>query len=269
MNNTKNQHFVPRMYLKGWVNSNGKIYAVNDGEASFKKFMGLKGVGYLHYCYRLLPISLKEMALIYTSIDKMPEFMHEKMYNLIGPICEFCLRKTTFEDSLLSTKMDFVSNNVIEKLFGFSETDVGGYFINLRNGDTSFWKNKSERLSVVIFICFQFHRTPKRKLDALNSMNSMKDEYQNCWPILQIVLALSLAYSSEWKLTMLINNANESFITSDNPTILLDRVKDVIPTNNKIYMPISPKYAIIVEDNQIQTAENVVEKEVQEEEVVI
>lgn len=189
--------------------------------------------------------------------------MRVNVYNLIGPICDFCLCKTIFEDSFLSKKIDIASNNVIEKLLSFSEGDADKYLIKLRNGDAAFWKNNNERLPMLIFIFFQYFRTPKREYDAFNSI---PDEYKNCWPILQIVLALNLVYSSEWILTILINNTNNPFVTSDNPTINLDQVNNATPMGNKIYMPISPKYAIIIENCQI--AGNVVEKGVQEEEVI-
>lgn len=251
MNKVRKQHYVPRMYLRGWATDN-QIYCLRN-----KKIFNsaLENVAQRRDYYRLELITEDGLDLINFLIEKTPDVLKMQFKEIIEllrtiPII-FGNIKSLASNEYVKEIADTAINDTIEKLLSEIEGNAAPIIDELRSGNAEFWINENLFLDFLLFIAFQFVRTPKQESNAKQAMGEM---YESCWGIISILLALILVARinenyENWTLSLLINQTDLSFITNDNPAINLSKVDGKEVLDFDLYMPISPQYAIRLNKN--------------------
>ena len=196
--------------------------------------------------------------------DKIPEYMRKELEQL-------------------KTKNDILAKNIVEERHGEAETQAVKWLNALINKDLDFFDFEKPMVTVndhltnegynfVLFVCMQYFRTKKtieRHSGALkkslenpewnNILPHYKIDIQNIDPenitphflrLNEMATAFAL-WTSKANLTLLMNDTNCPFITSDQPVINLkadyqNRGKEV--EGLVFYYPISPHLAITIND---------------------
>lgn len=251
MNKVRKQHYVPRMYLRGWATDN-QIYCLRN-----KKIFNtaLENIAQRRDYYRLESITEDGLALIHSVIEKVPD-IHKVQYKEIIELLRtipisFDIIKSTTSDENIREIADTAINDTIEKLLSNIEGNAAPFIEELRSGKADFWNNEELFLDFLLFIAFQFVRTPKQESNAKTAMGEL---YENCWGILSIIIALILGARinesyENWTLFLLMNQTDLPFITSDNPAINLSKIQNEEVLDFDLYMPISSIYAIRLSRN--------------------
>lgn len=246
MNKVRKQHYVPRMYLRGWATDN-QIYCLRNKKIFIS---ALENVAQRRDYYRLEIITEEGLALIHAMIENTPDTLKVQFKEIIEllraiPI-SFGIIKSIASNDNAKEISDIAINDTIEKLLSGIERNAAPFMCELRSGNAEFWNNENLFLDFLLFIAFQFVRTPKQENKAKQAMGEM---YESCWGIISILLALILVARinesyENWTLSLLINQTDLPFITNDNPAINLSKVASEEVLDFDLYMPISPQYAI-------------------------
>lgn len=248
MNKKRKQHYVPRLYLRGWA-VNNQIYTLRDKDIFLT---ALENVANKRDFYRLNPITKDGLQLIETFLKDIPPAVKEKFKELIDLLSvisnSFHSIKENINLDAVQKEADNLLNDLVENLYAQIEGDAIPYIENLRDGDANFGNNEDVFLDFVTFLCFQYTRTDCMRENALNSM---PEKYKSSWGILRILIALSIIgkinYEYEdWTFELLNNRTTLPFITGGQPVINLCQVEGEEVKEMILYYPVSPKYAIIV-----------------------
>lgn len=267
MNKTRKQHYVPRTYLRGWTNEN-KIFCLRENVV-FP--VAIENIAQQRDYYRLKPITEEGLMLIQHFIKDIPESFNTQFKEIINMLSNIpptfeAIKKVSNNESVTELA-DIIINDTVEKLHSQIEGAATQYLEEIRTGSIEFWKDENLFLDFLVFISFQYTRTPKQENNAKNSMD---ENYKSCWGILSIIIALVLAgrINSEyedWTLTLFTNNTKLPFITGDQPVINLAHIIGDEVKKMHIYMPISHKYAIsLVKENKKNIVEYITISEEQQ-----
>lgn len=248
MHKTRRQHYVPRTYLRGWAEKE-KLYCLRDNHVFS---VSIENIAQKRDYYRLEPLNSQALSLINTFISKAPiaiKAQFEEIVSLLSviPISYEEIKKKG-EDKELFRKIDVMVNNTIENLYSSIEGKATPCLNCLRSGNLEFWKDEELFLDFITFVILLFTRTPKKEMEAKKCMEAI---YHSGWRIISIIVALGVTYNinanyEKWKITLLINNTQTPFITSDQPVINLSQIHGEKVTEFVAYMPISPLYSVII-----------------------
>ncbi|MDI0267828.1 DUF4238 domain-containing protein [Clostridioides difficile] len=220
---TKNQHYVPQVYLESFINKKGHCYVYDKLDDKF---------------FSSTPRNIMSIRYFYDfDLEKF------KSYNEIY---------SKFYDKPI------LSKQVLEENLALIE---GGYheIINNINNDNFNWfsVNKLHYLDMYKYITIQFIRTPKGKkyLLELNKLFFKKDfskEYENIFVLKELSditkceknsVILEMFLEDYSHLSIGINKSDIPFITSDNPVMIIDKYND---KDEIVYYPITPTRCILL-----------------------
>lgn len=248
---TIHQHYVWRYYLKPWT-TNKRIQCKMNGR-TFPA--GLMTIGQQKYFYKLHEIKQKHLDFLKQFLDtnKIKDKKQLKRENKF-----IKLFYKPFSILKLLNKIHFISNEKYDEILTDTEEHLyckiensGKKFLQqLNSQNISFFNNEKERITFLYFLAEQYFRTSKLKNEVLASASYYNDiNTDDVWPIIRHVFADRLArnmYKRNNGIKLLINSTTKNFITCDQPVM---NIADNKQLGLCLYYPISPKTAIVIEEN--------------------
>jgi hypothetical protein len=126
----------------------------------------------------------------------------------------------------------------------------------LRNKDLSFMSNDDVLAAFLHFLCVQYMRTEKRRVNTLQAVDSLPGiNLANVWGVLAHIVATEISYRlfisrEHLKITLVEASTGSEFLTSDQPVFNLRAVNLPVgtsPDRVELYYPISPTIGLLLE----------------------
>lgn len=234
----KNEHYVPRFYLRRFAN-NDKIYAF-DLEKSKLFQTNINKIGCSNYFYDVDSNVLRENLGVYKDIYKIPDEVFEKECKDIQFI-EKALSRLEDRFSVLLNKFEedhsMIDNEeFLRSLFLFLRAQsirTKGFRNGLENiaSQTKSWLEKLNLKNVD----YPLELEPKdiAKLNQIKELLSLSDMYRK-----------ALSFFDTYDIYIGVNNTDVDFIISDNPMMYFTL------GFNDICFPVNPKLSIIMQAKQ-------------------
>jgi hypothetical protein len=269
----RRHHHVWRHYLESWAdNDDGQIYCLQEGNI-FKT--NPINVANQRDFYRLKEFTVDDINHIKEIIKRSPDFLQQEYHNLIKLFDVLFKFKRNAElngtiDTELEIILDTQINNLEEDIHTSVENSGMKYVHMLLDKDLSFYKSKLDVILFVKFLCLQYMRTEKRRVNAIKATSWQHIiDTGKTWNILTHILSANMAWSllneiKEYTLLVLDNKTENPFLTGDQPvtnthgtgTALTEQVYKV-----EFYYPLSPSKAMVLtktlEKHRQVTAETV------------
>ncbi|OYQ66177.1 hypothetical protein B9G53_04965 [Pseudanabaena sp. SR411] len=254
----RRHHYVWRKYLRSW-SLDESIWCARQGKI-FKA--DLMNVGQIRDFYKLKELSAQDiefirMVAIEQSADHLQE-LNEGWLNWFNFI--FDIKKYIESINIISNKIDDLLDEAIfnfeEELHSKIEFDAIEFIELLLNEDASFFERDNDCSKFIYYICVQYMRTQKIKVNALGSSHDLhlSDVVEKTWNVISHILATNLGYSiyserNSFRIVFLKNLTSITLITGDQPIINtyaigLSLDKDVEGLD--FYYPLSPNLAILL-----------------------
>lgn len=233
----KNEHYIPKFYLKKFANKNEIISAYNF---QLNKIIdvNIKNIGCKNHFYDIDLKELKDVLQIYKDVFNIDEEVFQKQ---------------------------FENEQFIENTFSKLESKMASYFVNFEN-DYSLINNEEFLSTLYLFMRTLSLRTLNYRKDlenmstqTTNWLKSLNIKNVSNYPLdkepkeiakisqLSEILDLprlykkSLLFFENYEFLIGVNNTGFDFLISDNPMIYF------IMGFNDICFPINPKLAIIMQ----------------------
>ncbi|MBS1646884.1 MAG: DUF4238 domain-containing protein [Bacteroidetes bacterium] len=236
----KQQHFVWKHYLKPWA-KNDKIYCLGRGNIFNTS---PNNIAQERFFYASEPLGEREFDFIKGFIKHLHPSAQSSQLELLKMYCE-----TTQYD-------DYIKKCGIEDFHGIVEQKFKNILAKLYLKDLSFLKNVEDKNNFSFYVGCQYMRTAKMRENLIN-VNLQIPSDMNRESIARV---FALLYSnlignwvfSKFKVSLLTNNTDLNFITSDQPIIstktkITNEAKQV-PNQFELYFPITPKLAIYISE---------------------
>ena len=254
----KLQHYVPRFYLKAWLDNNGTIFCLQKAGKLFgtKNLMNLGGENYF---YRLQDLTVNDITLIKKiAIDPSPERFKRLHHDLVVRF-DLIMRLKAIEhdDPEVSRQIEMESIEYGESINTGIEEGLQAPLAAMRVGDTSFIKDDHLAAGFFYAIAHQYMRT-KRTKEALlkrDLRGPLDQQFVMCvWNVLSHICAVNIGWSlfAERRLSTIVlldNLSAEPFITADQPIINLrgtDEAGGSPPEKMDLFFPLSPTKAMLL-----------------------
>lgn len=241
----KKHHYVWKHYLKAW-SFNGQVNCIRNG----KEFpVSLEGIANKRFFYESIPLGENELKFI---LELIRGVIPNGKRN-IGYILELYTYISKSDN-------EYDRKCGIEDLHSIIESKFIPILDKLLNNDLSFFNNNSEKDWFAVFIGNQYTRTNKMKSNLLNlDLEKYKINPKIIAPIMSLITAEVVAnwIFYESNLTILINESEEKFITSDQPIINIksDNVVNEKISEFELFYPISPNRAIYLSKEKLTKKE--------------
>ncbi|ENC9555251.1 DUF4238 domain-containing protein [Aeromonas hydrophila] len=252
MSKKKNQHYVSQFYLKNWSIDGQKVYAY------LKKpiFMNTKEIASENYFYRIQSINSPTRNILLKLLAKLKSpLISGLLKDTIDSLYIVDLLGKKSDNKQLKDEEAKFKTNAVENIYSIIEecaaVDIGTILNNnIKTFDINNYQN------VLRYATYQLVRTQKGrdrfKTDASDELYEKDIDFQTYHTFQSLILAEKLTLSlieRLYKITLLNNDTDINFITNDNPAINLNKIEDF---DVKLYLPLSPRKAIIVENSGIK-----------------
>jgi hypothetical protein len=287
----RRQHYVFQSYLNAWTNEE-KLWCMRNKKNKFET--GTINVAQERDFYRIKPLNEDEKKFCNLFLNRMSvdvkKAMSSHMNTYLKPIelqkkiellKHFSIIKFGSYDRIpneikddilkLENEADISINNAEEDYHSEIESEAIRWINLLKEENTSFYYD-NDRFDFIFFICTQYFRTKALKdrwisrfgqcfdLPKWNSLNIPKENIhlENLAHHFFWYIQNSVAYTLEKNnahLTVLVNETDVPFITSDQPIINLCTNYQQLKEETKelvFYYPISPNIAITINDRNME-----------------
>lgn len=288
MNKKRRQHYVFQAYLASWV-TDEYLWCYRDGKLF--NTQPIK-VAQERDFYRIEPLNDYEREFLLFFYKKShPDVLKAISEHIDAYLMPLkwekalekfeCLIKKNFpqdsqlfveienELSILKQNVDIYINDTMEDYYNDIEGDIMKFIKALKGGDSSFYSSPDEAFSFLYSVSVQYFRTKAIKKRWISNfeltLNSKQWDrlgfprdricLEHLHPLLMWEFQNLCAYNlikTNAHLTILINNTDIPFITSDQPVINLkadytnlENITDELV----FYYPLSPKVAITINDS--------------------
>lgn len=269
---TKKQHYVWRYYLAPWTND----YSVTGQIACLRNkkifITSLTNIAHENYFYAAKRLSEAEKDL-FTAIanrnaSNIQKEINQKWLGLYCAPFELANMVTPllpFADQQNKGQSDWALKNMaiehIEKLHAIIEATGIDFLKQLRQGDTSFWRDKDSRDKFTFFLCNQYFRTKRMRNGIIGAFRQASEEKgyfsdinpDNIWVPLSLTFATNVGVyiAQEFSLSLLHANG-KCFIAGDQPVLNTYSTFDAsVPANVELYYPITPELAVLLTRNPL------------------
>lgn len=257
---TTRHHYVWREYLRAW-SDNDKIWTIINIQDKEKKIVNtnLMNIAQERFFNKFNKFSLLEKKFLQSLCVDTNGPIKNLLDNILFDTNLFSDIKDIQEkiSSSIPQPLDELENSGFDDLHTIIEND-GKEIIACRSlSDLYFFEDSRSKYKALFFLCFQYFRTKKMKVEMINAVKEYSSELkiENIFSTLVIIFAAKITQNISFDrricYTLLEISDNEiSFITGDQPVINLagnDKdekgdTKDII-----FYYPISPKHAIKID----------------------
>lgn len=283
-NVTRKQHTVQQQYLSSWLNNDSFLFAM-DAKSKRIFSSSTEGVCSKRDFYKVSKINDDEkkfiLKLIPDNLQDVKDFI-DSLIQTINSDYYVQIDDKGIEKDLNHYLKEHINEimepaNILigEELTHLFEQGLDAEIresLNLQKDE--FMADDLKRVDFFAYLFFQIYRTPKIKamlkqyLESLLS-NNLNIDANRIYPLFVITFSLiqaSIVSSyNRHHITFLVNRNDQiEFFTSDNPVINICNIFDDegVPTDYKLYWPISPSISIILSNNISDKIRNVSQEEV-------
>lgn len=271
---TKRHHYVWRRYLRSWAIEE-QIYCYRNGKIFQTNIMN---IGQEKSFYTLKNITETEIEILRNINKGMPDIVrksHEEIFKVI--LEQNRLRKINYliqklqieNDEIKQIKIEMdnlineIDNNSYEYYHSEIENDIQNVINLILEKKIDFKNNRDMRNRFLNYAVRQYTRTKRMKKALTHVWNAVsttcKIEDLGLKDLLIHIFSdkVSLGvinHKPEFEIFLIENNTDEEFITTDQPiinTYMLDSTQEV--SDLEFYYPVSPKLAILIAKNAIET----------------
>jgi hypothetical protein len=278
----RKHHHVWANYLLKWSANNRDLFCVTSkGNIDFTSVRGLvmeKGF------YQLTSLEQEHIDTILRFSSQSPTKLQEQHQNYLNEFLKVQQLEKAYNDSktqneeleqiILAAKC-----NLLEDLHTKHESDAAPILEELAKGNIDILKNDRDMISFTMFLGHQVSRTKNFKVRCIAGISKydlkLGKIMEHSWWFFSYMFGMNMGKSlylarNTKNHTLLLNNTNSNFITSDQPAINVHCcVKDgefESPENMDLYYPISPEYGYIIteshrfESGLVEIDESIVEE---------
>lgn len=256
MEKKKKHHFVSQFYLRQWAKENDRLFTNIKDEIVKKTTVE---VGAENYFYRIKSLKKNQYNLLSGEISLLPDVpMKKSLKTVIDAGIFFNVETQVLSSNEDISDLEARQANLVEEYYCIVEDCVLDAHDKLLRGKYSELDN-DEYECIVRFMFHQLTRTQKAKSNIKKGIADILEERGIDFDAYHIASALILsermtlvAIEKLSTLTVIENDTEINFITNDSPVLNLKTPKD---KNIKLYWPISPRKAILLEDSTLSPAE--------------
>ncbi|MGD0843364.1 MAG: DUF4238 domain-containing protein [Geobacteraceae bacterium] len=254
----RRHHYVWQHYLESWADvDDGQIYCLREGKIFKTNPINVAVKGDF---YRLKEFSVDDISHLKEIIKRCPDFLQQEYNNLIVlfDILFKFKRKAEIDGTLdteLESILDVQINNFEENIHTSVENSGMKYLHMLLNKDLSFYGSKPDAILFIKYLCLQYMRTEKRRVNSIKATSWQNViDTNKIWNILTHIFSANMAWSilndiNEFTLLVFDNKTDNPFITGDQPVInthgtvtaLTEQVHEL-----EFYYPLSPSKAMVL-----------------------
>ena len=271
-------HYVWKHYLNAWTDTKNKIWLYQKGNYLNTT---TNNVALVNDFYAIRELSQADINfIILTEIDGTNKDLRQLQFEWLSFFTFPQSRKNLYEEigtkdlqssaSFLKIHKEMIFNsmeNIHDKIESFSTPILDA----LLKGNTDFLQTEDTCWLFFVYMCMQYLRTNRMEQEILHKSRQLQTfgaDISKCWPVMRNIYATNIAYTlfnkrASLAITILNNNTQTEFITSDQPVInifsvLLNGARSLKEHELELYYPVSPKRAIIIS----KTSEKIASKNV-------
>jgi hypothetical protein len=264
----KNQHYVWADYLSRWSPDNDcKIYHISPtGKIVLTHVNDLAKQDYF---YQIKDLTGDEIAIMKIFLKPLSEDLQNIHISFLNDILEiqneqFQYKKNGENNEEIQTLFFAKKCNIIEDFHAGHEKKAIPILDSLATGELSILEDDKNMASFMEFLGHQLLRTKKIKDIVIrkqprktNLEKIVADAMQNIWWFTSYIFGVNLGKSlylgrHEEKHSLLINETDISFITSDQPIInvheCVSEDNTIPPEHMNLYYPITPRIAYMINE---------------------
>lgn len=264
----KRHHHVWAYYIRGW-SIDGRHVFVPVGKDRIIRPENINQICATQHFYRTSPLTSTQISLIKSiSSQSKSSILRKEHEFLLNDFIELqnrmkLLRISGLPESQVHSLEEAIWCNALEDMHGSLERNARSAFNKLR--DRMNEKLTQEELFLFIeYIAHQFTRTKAFRDKSLKSNSKtntipsiVTDTASQCWWFLSYLFGVNLSFDLQTRrrdciLTLLVNDSETPFITSDQPVInihpaLLGENKQQLAEHElDLYYPLSPTVAYVI-----------------------
>lgn len=264
----RKHHYVWKKYLSRWSpDDDGKIYYTT----STRKIIhdSLSGLAMQKDFYQIKELTANEINIIKAFLKPLSKALQDTYLSLLNDILKIQHIQSLYQwegknDEEVKKLFLSAKCNIIENIHGGHESNVTSIIAALANGELSILEDTKNMGSFMAFLGLQMFRTKKIKDRVLNLQpretnveKFVAGTMQNIWWFMSYVFGANLGESlyfdrHQYTHSLLINDTNISFITSDQPVINVHECASNAdthpPEKMDLYYPIAPKVAYLISE---------------------
>jgi len=221
----------------------------------------LMGVAQERYFYELISFTDEEESFLKKLVVGMshPSVKELNLDFFQTFTSHYKLTKQLGDSAISKDQRSFIENeirklevNLMEDSHGKMETSGMKLLAVIDSKNYNFLENQDDFYETMMFLCFQYFRTKKMKINIEKSF-SADINFGKFWNIISHVMATTLArnfsFSPDLSFMFYENNRGKTFLTCDQPifNILSDHVdNEGNPSEIELYYPLSPRLALLI-----------------------
>ncbi|MDV2860730.1 DUF4238 domain-containing protein [Psychrobacter sp. CAM01] len=261
----RKHHYVWANYLLRWSTNSRDIFCVTSkGNIDFTS---VRGLVMEKDFYQLTSLEQKHIDAILMFSSGSPAKLQEMHQSYLRDFLKVQKLESAYknakkqsdeaEQAILASKC-----NLVENLHTAHENAAKNIIENLAQGKMEILKNDQDMVLFSMYLGHQMARTKNFKVRCITGVKECNPELgkimEHSWWFFSYMFGMNMGlsfYSNRHNEnhTLLKNNTNSNFITSDQPAINVHScVKDdefQAPDNMDLYYPISPKYSYIITES--------------------
>ena len=249
----RGHHYVWKHYLNAWA-TNSQVYCLRNGNIfpiNTTKIAKERDFYRLHKLSEKDVLFLKTYVMGITPDRRLREhyFAHIRLFSSLPHMSEFASQslKSPFEE------LQSLVIEAREDLYAEIESQGRPYIEFLKANDTSFFLRPKCAMQFLHYLFIQHFRTKNMREKYLHACRLLRLPFDESrvWPFIAYISATNISYSyfrdSEmFQITVLVNETDIPFITSDQPTINVLATGDSGTTHKlALYYPLSPTRAMV------------------------
>lgn len=266
----RNHHYIWSYYLKNWSDCKDIFYISQKGKIAKDSVKGLaKEIDF----YKINLLDNEDIEFIKFISSKSPQYLQEIHLQQLQYYVE--ISKAYKLASLIKGNKEIDSikallrNNPLEDYHSIIEKEIVEVVYELSNGNKNVLNKKNNMVAFCSYLGHQITRTKSFKKIIINSRKYYTDKtnisnkyfelFEKNWWFLSVLLGINIGTSfynlrKENNHIFITNKTDTPFITSDNPIINVHRSlselkKFEAPIYSDFFIPISPKYAYMINDS--------------------
>jgi len=264
----KLQHYVPRFYLKAWLDEDGGvIFCLQKKSGNIFGTKNLMNLGGENYFYRLQDLTISDIASIKTiAIDPSPDHLRRLHHDLVANFNLITRLKTHLqsigrEDPETTLQIEKASVEFGESINTSIEDGLQAPLAAMLTGDLTFIEDEQQVTGFFYALSHQYMRTKRMKQAVMKrELRPPLDQkfVSRVWNVLSHIFAVNIGWSlfadrKQSKVVLLNNQSAVPLITADQPIINLrgsDQEGSSLPEKLDLFFPLSPtKAMLLVEPN--------------------
>jgi len=250
----KKQHYVSQFYLKQWSGCGKRVYAIINGKVVPMKTKEIASSNFFYKATNMTPATRN--ALLHGLSKLKSPLVQDLLTTAIQGVhlVERLSEKVDDKDEDFALAENLIRTNVIEDYYVIIEELATPDIKHLSESDGEQLTIEKYQ-NVLRFAVNQLSRTSavknKFKESSIELLRKNEIDFQTFNAFQTLIISEEVVLNlieKLYKITLLENQSDVNFITSDNPAVNLNPITS---QDIKLFLPLSPKKAIYIEPSGI------------------